>query len=82
MNDEIAELIKKKSELRESLRYLWRVKETHLKELDEMLSRKWTEKTHDNVIYHAKQISLSFEEMEATQNKIDHLASRIKKASN
>jgi crotonobetainyl-CoA:carnitine CoA-transferase CaiB-like acyl-CoA transferase len=79
MNEEALDLISTKAKLRQSKSFLWQVKESHIRELDELLSKKWNAKTADNVMYHAKQISLAFEEMESVQNKLDHLGSRLRK---
>tara|TARA_R110001606_G_scaffold54922_4_gene134393 strand:- start:595 stop:846 length:252 start_codon:yes stop_codon:yes gene_type:complete len=81
-NNEYEALSRTHGELRKSLRFLWQVKESHLKEIDELLSKNWNAKTTDNLLYHGKQISLAFEEMQAVEKKIDHLGSRLRQIRN
>ena len=76
--NERAELLERRHDRRQHMDFLYRAKQTHIIEFENVASSKWNSKTEENLLFHAKQIRLITEDMEDTQRTIQFINSRLK----
>lgn len=77
--NEHADLLERRADRRKHMDFLYKAKGTHLIEFENVASRPWNDRTKENLLYHAKQIRIITEDMEATQLTIQRINSRLKK---